>query len=613
MRVLRLALAAVIMMIAVFGYAQSGPVRTDGATVIVNEVPVFEFKTDYSGASAQARASLVVQRIQSTTGPVTISGDGDQRELYRGSVLLTDITNADASAAGTSVGALASSWYAALKDALALPALKVPEATVRIPIGETRTVKLVGSKAFAATIMSSSYQVAKGQKTDDGLVIQGLTQGQAALTINAGNATATVNVEVLPYATSLPQTVTANVTGFPASEDIVQGAVEGAIRTQLRTVPGANVTFHIDNQSTLDTGSSEGMDVKVTVDAPRSFAKEGNVHVTLKNLPIAKRSEGELWYCNDPENLKQPEPLFSAHLLKESPVRLLYHHVNSSTYPLFVRIQLINDSDTAAQVIVMPGDAKPDKNPVLAGLLAADKFVRHWVTNSGEVVYIAPHCSMPLSLHRLSPGETMSGLCGLRLLSSGPDSLLLRADAIAPFEPDKQWAAAINSCAPWRYVGASKITYYDTAPTVTSNHIYPDPFKEENVDYQVGGRYGFVRIGQKPISNSSQDSALEGNFGVVYTIKATMTNPTNQASDIEVVFEASAGYAGALFVVNGDVKRTFPLPPKAETQLALIHLEPGASKSLTLITIPHSGGSYPATLTIRPVPDAKYRMSTGHR
>lgn len=613
MRVLRLALAAVIMTIAVLGYAQSGPVRTDGATVIVNEVPVFEFKADYSGASPSTRASLVVQRIQSTTGPITISGDGDQRSLYRGSVLLTDVTSGDANAAGTSVGSLASSWYGALKDALSLPALRVPEGTVRIPVGENRTIKLVGSKAFAASTTSSSYQVAKAQKSDDGLVIQGLTQGQATLTISAGNATATVSVEVWPYAASLPQTVTASVTGFPASEDIVQGAVEGAIRTQLRSVPGANINFHIENQSTLDTGSNQGLDVKVGVDAPRSFSKEGTVHVILKNLPIAKRSEGELWYCNDPESLKQPEPLFSAKLKKESPVRLLYHHVNDSTYPLFVRIQLVNDSDSAAQVIVMPGDSKPDKNPVLAGLLAADKFVRHWITNSGEVVTIGPHCSMPVSIHRLSPGETISGLCALRLLSDGPESLLLRADAIPPFEPDARWTAALNSCAPWHFVGAPKMSYYDTAPTVTTNHIYPDPFKEELVDYQVGGRYGFVRIGQKPISNSSQDSALEGNFGVVYTIKATMENPTSQPSDLEVVFEASAGYAGALFVVNGEVKRTFPLPPKAETQLALIHLEPGASKSLTLVTIPHSGGSYPATVTIRPVPNGKYRLSAGRR
>ena len=148
MRFLRLALAGAIMMIAAFVNAQSGPIRTDGATVIVNEVPVIEFKTDYSGVSAQQRAALVVQRIQSAGGPVTISGDGDERKIFRGSVLLTAVSAADANAAGSSLESLASSWYSGLKDSLALPALKLPDGPIRIPVGESRTIKLVGSEGL---------------------------------------------------------------------------------------------------------------------------------------------------------------------------------------------------------------------------------------------------------------------------------------------------------------------------------------------------------------------------------------------------------------------------------------------------------------------------------
>jgi hypothetical protein len=274
---------------------------------------------------------------------------------------------------------------------------------------------------------------------------------------------------------------------------------------------------------------------------------------------------------------------------------------------------LVNDTDSPARVLIESGDAKPDKNPVLAGLLAAEQFIHHWMTNSGEVIFIAPRSSAPISLRRLMPGETVSGLCALRLID-GPDSLLLRADAIPPFDTDARWTAAINSAAPWRYVGSTKLTFYDTQPTVTSIHIYPDPFKQENVDYQVGARYGFVRIGQKPISNTSQDRALEGNFGVIYNIKANLTNPTNAPADVEIVFEASAGYAGALFIVNGQVHRTPPLPPKATNQLIVVHLDPGASKTVNLMTIPHSGGSYPATVTIRPVQDeSRFRASIGRR
>lgn len=610
MRVLRQAVLAAAMLVAALSSAQSGAIRPQGATVFVNEVPVVAFQASYSGLPPESRAALMATRIQGSAGSVAVQGTGDIRKILRGPVLLTVVTADDAAASGMSVDSLAYTWSQAIRKALTLPPLKLAEVAAKIPEGETRTFKLVGSKAYAATISSSNYKVASAEKSPEGLLVRAQSQGQASLTVSAGGSSQTLTVDVWPYAANLPQTVTAAVTGMPAGLDTVQGAVEGAVRTQLKTVPGATITFRPSDLPPLEAGASQTVDVKVRVESPRSFPREGTVRVAVRNLPIAKRSEGELWYCNDPESLKMPGALFSAPLLQESPVRLLYHHVNDSTYPLFVRIQLVNNSEKPARVLLMPGDSKPDKNPVLAGLVAADQFVRHWVNNSGEVATIGPHCSMPISLRRLNSGDTMSGLCALRLLAGGPDSLLVRADAIAPFDADARWTAAINSSAPWRYVGAPPVTFYDKEPTVTSAHIYPNPFKVEDVSYMVGGRYGFVRIGQKPISSISQANALDGNFGVVYTIKANMQNPTDTATDVEVVFESSAGYAGALFVVNGQVRRTPPLPPKSEAQLAVVHLEPGASKSLTLITVPHSGGSYPATVTFRPLEmAAKYRAT----
>lgn len=610
MRVLRQAALAVAIGLAALGSAQAGPIRPQGATVFVNEVPVLAFKTPYFGLSPEARAALMAERLQSSAGGLAVQGSGEVRKLTRGGVILTVVTKEEAVANATSVPSLATSWARSVKDALSLPPIKLTESSLKLAEGDSKVLKVVGSQVYQAGITSSNFKVATPQRTADGVAIKAGSSGTATITFAAQGVSETLNVEVWPYAASLPQTVNASVTGMPASDATVRGAVEGAIRTQLKTIQGSNVTFQLKDLTGLEPGSSQTFDVKVKIDAPRSFPREGIARVNVRNLPIAKRPESELWYCNDPESLKKPGPLFSAPLLQETPIRLLYHHVNDSQYPLLGRIQLVNNSDTtAARVLVVPGDSKPDKNPVLAGLIAADQFVRNWVNNSGEVVTIPPGCSMPISLRRLSPGDTMSGLCSLRLLTGSPDSILVRADAISPFEADSRWEAAIASPTPWRFVGSPKISFYDQNPTVTSTHIYPNPFKQEDVNYQVGGRYGFARIGQKPISSSDQARALEGNFGVVYTIKANMTNPTDTPADVEVIFEASAGYAGALFVVNGQVRKTQPLPPKAEAQLALVRLEPGASKSLTLVTIPHSGGSYPATVTIRPVQDVatKYK------
>jgi hypothetical protein len=96
----------------------------------------------------------------------------------------------------------------------------------------------------------------------------------------------------------------------------------------------------------------------------------------------------------------------------------------------------------------------------------------------------------------------------------------------------------------------------------------------------------------------------------MYTIKASVENPTETATDIELVFEASAGYSGALFVVNGQYKRIPLLQPKAESEVVRFRLEPKATKALTILTLPLSGGSYPATLTIRPVQEAFAKAPT---
>ncbi|HCM74394.1 MAG TPA: hypothetical protein DIS87_09665, partial [Armatimonadetes bacterium] len=65
--------------------------------------------------------------------------------------------------------------------------------------------------------------------------------------------------------------------------------------------------------------------------------------------------------------------------------------------------------------------------------------------------------------------------------------------------------------------------------------------------------------------------------------------------------ESSAGYTGALVFVNGTLRKIPLLQPKTEHRMRLFNLQPGQSVRMNMVTIPLSGGSYPATITIRPV------------
>jgi hypothetical protein len=585
-------------------------IRADGATVIVNERQVLTFRTSVDNHTPAQRAERLANNLRRLPAlePIALKKVGTTHWITIGGQNLIPISPAEASAQKGTTANIATLWAGRLREAASLPPLRVSENTTRLAEGATRDVNLVGSRAFDAQVRSEHPDVATVTRTRTGLQIRGVGRGVTTLRVGSMGFEETILVEVRPFAASFPQTVAATISGHPASESMVRGAIEGALRTQFQSENGARLNFQVGNPGTMGSGQTRTFPVQVRAEAPGAIERAGTVNVVIRNTGAKLPRETELWYCNEPENVTRPGNLFAAKLREGRPARMLYHHINESPHPLFLRIQIVNDSDEAAQVKIVPGDSDPDKNPVRAGLLAADQFVRDYIAGSAEVVTIPPRSSMPISIRRMSPKETISGLCTL-VLMDGPKELLVRTDAWPPFNLDERGAAALLSAAPWRILGCRPINALDQAPYELSSHIYPDPFMKMDVDYQVGGRFGFIRIGQQPISRKDNIKRLDGNFGVVYNIDAVISNPTPIATDVEVVFEASAGYSGALFVLNGSYLRTPLLQPKTESRIARIRLEPGASRTLTMLTIPLSGSSYPSTVIIRPVQAAEWSQT----
>jgi hypothetical protein len=443
-------------------------------------------------------------------------------------------------------------------------------------------------------------------RVGNGVAYKAIGYGRTEIVVSAGNIVKTIPVAVMPLGANLPQNLVAIVSGNPASNDTVAGAIESAVRTQLGADPAAELNIQFPKSTQILPGESRTYTARVRATGQSVLPAEGPVFVTVKNMALGRKPESELWYCNEPENLKKPGLLFAAPLRPDTPSRLLYHHINMMPNQLVVMVEAINDSDQPARLMVIPGDSKPDKNPVLAGVQAADQFMKGWAFNSGEVIQSPPRSRLPIAMRRIAQGQTMSGLCYLRLLDEGPDQVTIRTEARPPFPLDSKWLAATQSSTPWRFVGSQRMNNLDHDPVLPSIHIYPNPYKEEIGTYQVGGKYAFFRIGERPIARADKLDKLSGNFGVTYTIKALVENPTPTASEIELVFEASAGYSGALFYVNGQYIKTPLLQPKTEAQIFKFNMEPGASKTLSIITVPLSGSSYPATLTIRPVSIGAY-------
>ncbi len=577
-------------------------VTSNGGSVLIYGVRVLTLRSTVGSLSPQSRASILATNIDKTgkTGDVKVKKVGKDFQILVEDRLVLTVTAQEAKLNASTPQSLATQWAANIRKALSTPPLWVETQPLRIPLGSNRVILASGTQFANARIESRDPDVLKVGRVANGVAYKAIGFGRTEVVVTAGNIVRTVPVAVMPMGANLPKNLVAIVSGSPATIDTVEGAIESAIRTQLGADPKAELKIQFPKGTQVMPGESRRYTAQVRAVGPDVLPAEGPVFVTVKNMALGKKTESELWYCNEPENLKKPGLLFAAPLRPETPSRMLYHHINMMPNPLLVMVEAINDSDQPARLMVIPGDSKPDKNPVLAGVQAADQFMKGWAMSSGEVIEIPAKSRLPIAMRRIAHGQTMSGLCYLRLLDEGPDQVTIRTEAKTPFQMDSKWVAASQSGTPWRHVGAQLMNKLDRDPVLPSIHIYPNPYKEENGIYQVGGRHAFFRIGERPIQRADKLDKLSGNFGVTYTIKATVENPTSAPGDVEVVFEASAGYSGALFFVNGQYIKTPLLQPKGEAQIARFTLEPGGSRNLSIITVPLSGSSYPATLTIRP-------------
>lgn len=577
--------------------------RAKGGKVYVNEMLVLSL---HSGKTAEIanRARAIAARLDSLDSNTlfSVQTEGKSAQIITGAGVLLTVTSSEASAQRQDPEVLANTWVKNIARALSLPPLQLEGTSVKLPPGGRLSLKVLGSDFAGATITASDPDIVAVGKDVGILYLRGVSLGKAVVTITGATDTKTVEVDILPTAAAFPQTIEAQVTGDPTTAETLEGVIDGALRTKLQTRPGTEISYTVPKVKTLSMEDSASITVKVRATAPETFPAEGEVTVVCRNVPIAYQSESELWYCNDPENIKKPQLLFANYLRANTPVRLLYHHINESYSGLYLQVHASNETSAPIRMLIIPGESRPDKNPVLAGIVAGTEFLTNWVHYSGEIVTVPPHSDMPIALRRMSPGETVSGLCYLKILNGGQSSLLLRADAKTANEVAVSGLNPTDSDTPWRQQGFPKLRQDEIRRVVLSEHVYPKPFKEQEVNYRVGGKYGFVRIGQKPIQRSN-GGTLDGNFGVIYTVKLNVDNPTDVTSNVEVVFESSAGYTGALFIVDGKVIRTPLLQPKDERRIAQLKIPPGGHEEMTFMTMPLSGGSYPATITIRPEGD----------
>jgi hypothetical protein len=475
---------------------------------------------------------------------------------------------------------------------------RISKPVLRLGVGEVQEITISGGSDWRVT--SSDPMQVEVRTTESGFIAKAKRPGEGFITTTLNGTTKQINYVIRHFAAVFPEQLTATVNGRPALPGTVKGAVEAALKRQTSFAPLATMNYSIDYLPNLGSGMVLSVPVKVKITAPGTIERTGIVTVKVTNLGVTQTQEEALWYCNDPEKVEKPGNLFAAELEPSRAVRMLYHHINEAGKGMIVRTLIMNDSDEPAQVFLTPGDSAPDFDPVGAGMKAGDRFFRAQQTGSSEVITIPPKSSLPISFRRLAPRQVISGLCSIRHFS-GNEKLLIRTDAFPSVEVEPRWKAALSSSTPWREVGAQLIQPWDKLEYTLSDHIYPNPYQREELNYRVGDRFATFRLGQKAIGRADQGGRLDGNFGVSHLIELNVSNPLKETATVEVAFETSAGYSGGIFLVDDRYLVTPKMLPKVQARISKVQLRPGESRKIRIQTLPLSGSSYPATLFVRPV------------
>jgi hypothetical protein len=585
------------------GYADA---YAEGGLVVVNEKPVMRSRAAWQGSSPAQRATSAALILSSATAPDVVAeppsvlGTPGVWGLTLGGRLFYTVNAQEAASQSSTAEGLAKTWARHINDALRSRPLEVSAQELIMPPDKPGLIQLTGSQARAARLQLANPQLGRFIRTRGQIRFEPRATGETVLAIQGETASATVVLRVLPYAGRPAAGLTAQVMGQGAPTSAVLQAAAAAFRKAGAVRSDTKFEVVSTDAAPLSEGASAVVRVRGQFSGEGLFPFESVAEVRVSNVGAVPQ-DAEVWYSNDPENLVGSGPLYWGALTPGKAVRLLTHHKNTLNRPLAIQYSVANPNPTPVRMALMMGEGLPSLNPTLAGYQAGDEYLELWQRRAAEVITIPANGAVPIQVQTLAPEITASALGTLMMLDQGPLPLVLEGRSLDPSVIPAPWRA--GGKLPWMRFGAVSQAEANVRLTGSPAKVFAPALKREEFRFESNGRFVWLRIGARPIAGVEGEGQLSGNFGVVYQIAATLANPTDKPARIQVIFESSAGYNGALFLINGAFNRQGMVLAKEKRTLVDTVLAPGEERPLSIVTIPLSGASYPATIIVRPYMD----------
>ncbi len=553
------------------------------AQVLLNGVRLVSFSDPAAKRLADELAARLTRAALAGARADQVSARGDDRQVTI-SLAGVDMITVDkqyAFAVGSTLEGLAGQWATRLREAFSLPYLSVSVDKLIVPLGESRRISFLGNMPAPPEGFISSAVGTAASQPDGTLLVTGTGVGSASLSVRCAGASLELPVQVMKWAGQVTPTAAAEVTGLPAPRWAVERAALAAAYLAAAVEPGAQLEVTPPRAAgTLSLGATTTVSAGVSITGAAYLPVRRDLTVSVRNVALAPAPPQLLMVSNNPERLRAYGLWYEAQLERARPARLLYHHVNSSGQPADLVLELANTSLAPARVHIVEASAGPSADEIYVGHLATRAYMERQAEGVGYIVTIRPQSRYVVARHRLPAGQIASGVDDLRLLDG--ESVMVRVRLTPPGEQTLYG------------------TLGDYRPSQAGEqYVFPEPAKQVEVSYTVGGRWAFVTIGRHAIAGRRDGERLAGNYGVLYEVAFHADNPTDRAVSLELGMIAAGGACRGVLLVDGKPYESGLIQPAQEQVVTTIPLAAHAKRTIRVQVMPQSGSNYPAQLFLR--------------
>lgn len=568
--------------------------------ILVSGRCVIRLQCSNGDISAKERVQIAADRLSCMLKKgldpkaLTTKTVGRNTHLLAGESLIVVATARDAKVENVTADQLAEKWIRNLRAVLMTPILVLGADSAMIPLGESSVIKVEALQPDAVTVEISDKTIASVDlKSNPGnLEIKGLAVGRTQATVKCGECKVVVDVCVKKYAGSTkPITERAVVTGTSPDRELIAMAVEDAARRSVVLEPGARIlSIHPKSRpEQVPQGETRSLSVSVHVCGDQYLSTRLNVPITVENRCLPRAVASSLLYSNSPERVSKYQVLFNGEINPgKRSTRLLYHHQNEMGRRIGFMIDVVNYSTKPMTLHLIEGVSDPMLDTVIVGYKAGDEFLANYLTGTGRIVEIPAESRRVLVSQCISAGYTASGILELHEIS-GESGLV---EVVAKPEDERVERDPTEVDLPAHGFSPDNVTM--------SKDVYPSPAQKMHATYTAGSRWLFMRLGDHPLKCAGGKELLYGNYGVTCDIQLKLENPTSEQKAVELAFEAPAGPASGIFVIDGKVEKVRMLLPPKEVSIGRFVLPAGNNRVVNMCTMPLSGSAYPATIIVRP-------------